>query len=190
MLLIIGLGNTSEDYKMTRHNFGQMVVESLAQKKALRWRTEKELQTLLTDFKLGNKKVFLAIPLTFMNESGQAVQKLKRYFKLPTNKIVIVHDELDIPFKKIRLSQGRGAGGHNGVQSIIDQLKSKDFKRIRLGIGPKTEPADRYVLKKFSAEEKKHLPEIMDTCHLIIEYMLENNFAQARNKYNEKDPEN
>lgn len=186
MRLIIGLGNPEEKYAGTRHNFGQLALDALLDKKQLAWKKNKNLPALTADFKNGTEKIILAKAATFMNDSGQAVQALKKYYKLPTNKIIIIHDDIDLPFAKIRLSQGRGAGGHKGVQSIIDHLKSREFKRIRLGIGPKTEEAQDFVLKKFNPAEKDRLPEIIDTCHLIIEYILQNNFQLAANKYNEK----
>ncbi|MBT4735548.1 MAG: peptidyl-tRNA hydrolase, partial [Candidatus Marinimicrobia bacterium] len=94
------------------------------------------------------------------------------------------HDDIDLPFGKIRLSKKRGAGGHKGIEDIIKHLKSKDFKRIRLGIGPQKGKSEDFVLKKFSPEEKKQLSEIIDTSHLIVEVLLEKGFDRATNKYN------
>ncbi|PWB38463.1 MAG: aminoacyl-tRNA hydrolase [Parcubacteria group bacterium] len=189
MRLIIGLGNPGEKYAGTRHNFGQMVVDFLASKKQISWHKDKALQAQTADFRNGTEKIILAKTETFMNESGQAVQLLKKYYKLPNNKIIVIYDDIDLPLGKIRLSKGRGAGGHKGVESIIAYLHSKDFKRLRLGIAPQLGPAEDFVLKKFGAEEKNKVPEIIDTCHLVIEYILKNNFDLAANKYNEKSPE-
>ena len=119
-----------------------------------------------------------------MNESGKAVRGLKSFYKLPTNKIIIIHDDIDLPFGKIRLSKKRGAGGHRGIEDVIKYLKSKDFKRVRMGIGPQKGKSEEFVLKKFNSEEKKKLSEIIDTSHLIIETLLDKGFEQASNKYN------
>lgn len=188
MRLIIGLGNTGEKYSATRHNFGQMVLDFLVSKKQISWQKNKALPALTADFRNGTEKIILAKNETFVNESGRAVQALKKYYKLPTNKIIIIYDDIDLPLGKIRLSKGRGAGGHKGVESIIEHLHSKDFKRIRLGIAPQLGKAEDFVLKKFSGEEKNKVPEIIDTCHLVLEYILKNNFDLAANKYNEKSP--
>jgi|SRR3989344_3964787 len=189
MRLIIGLGNPEEKYSLTRHNLGQMVLDALVIKKELTWHLNKNVKALTADFRHGQGKIILAKATTYMNESGQTVKALKAYYKLPTNKIIVVHDDLDLPLGKIRLSKGRGAGGHQGVESIIKHLRSKDFKRIRLGIGPQLGKAEDFVLKKFNGEEKNKIPEIIDTCHLVLEYILQNNFDLAATKYNEKSPE-
>ncbi|MCD4760644.1 aminoacyl-tRNA hydrolase [bacterium] len=183
MKLIIGLGNPDKEYQMTRHNFGWLVLDSLVEKKKLSWTKHKSSNSLITDFKT-RERIVLAKPLTYMNESGKAVKALKRFYKLPTNKIIIVHDDIDLPYGTIRLSKKRGAGGHQGIESIIKHLKSKDFKRVRLGIGPQKGKSEKFVLKKFSSEEKKMLEEIIDTNYLVIEHILNKGFDQATNKYN------
>jgi PTH1 family peptidyl-tRNA hydrolase len=119
-----------------------------------------------------------------MNNSGMATRALKNFFKLPNNKIIVIYDDLDLPYGNIKLSKNRNSGGHKGVESIIEQLKSKDFKRIRLGIGPKIGKAEDFVLQKFNAEEKNKLKEILDTSNLIIENILQKGFDKAATKYN------
>lgn len=183
MKLIIGLGNPDKEYAMTRHNFGWLALDSYAEKNKLNWTKHKTSNSLITDFKT-KERIVLAKPLTYMNESGKAVKALKRFYKLPTNKIIVIHDDVDLPYGKVRLSKKRGDGGHNGVKSIIQHLKSKDFKRIRLGIGPQKGKSEEFVLKKFSSEEKKKLNEIIDTNSLIIEHLLKHGFDKAANKYN------
>ena len=183
MKLIIGLGNPDKEYAQTRHNFGWLALDSFAEKNKLNWTKHKASNSLIADFKT-KERIVLAKPLTYMNESGKAVKALKRFYKLPTNKIIVVQDDVDLPYGKIRLSKKRGDGGHNGIKSIVAHLKSKDFKRIRLGIGPQKGKSEEFVLKKFSSEEKKMLNEIIDTSSLIIEYMLKNGFDKSANKYN------
>ena len=184
MRLIIGLGNPDKEYENTRHNFGQLVLNSLVEKKNLNWKKLKNTNSLITEFKHGREKIILAKPLMYMNESGITVKKLKKYYKLPNNKIIIIYDDIDLPFGKTRLSKNRSSGGHKGIESIIHELKTKDFKRIRLGIGPQKGKSEQFVLKIFSKEEKQLLPEIIDSVHLIIESILEKNFDKAVNKYN------
>jgi len=184
MKLIIGLGNPDKEYEFTRHNFGWLVLDSLAEKKEINWTKNKQSNSLVADWQDKKEKIVLVKPLTYMNNSGQAVKNIKQFYKTPVNKIIVIYDDLDLPYGKIRISKNRSAGGHKGVDSIIHNLKSKDFKRIRLGIGPQKGKAEEYVLKKFSSLEKKKLNEILDTSHLIIEDILENGFDQAANKYN------
>jgi peptidyl-tRNA hydrolase, PTH1 family len=184
MKLIIGLGNPDKEYEFTRHNFGWLVLDSLVTKKELNWTKHKQSNSLLTTWQGKKEKIVLAKPLTYMNNSGQAIKALKQFYKIPTNKIIVIYDDIDLPYGKIRISKNRGAGGHNGVDSTIQNLKSKDFKRIRLGIGPQLGKAEDYVLKKFSSTEKKNLNEILDTSHLILENILDVGFDKAANKYN------
>jgi peptidyl-tRNA hydrolase, PTH1 family len=184
MKLIISLGNPGEKYQATRHNFGHLSLDALVDKKNLSWKKNKKANSLTADFQSKREKVILAKTDVYMNESGKAVRGLKSFYKMPTNKIIIIHDDIDLPFGKIRLSKKRGAGGHKGIEDIIKHLKSKDFKRIRLGIGPQKGKSEDFVLKKFSPEEKKQLSEIIDTSHLIVEVLLEKGFDRATNKYN------
>jgi PTH1 family peptidyl-tRNA hydrolase len=184
MKLIIGLGNPDKEYECTRHNFGYLVLDSLATKKSLAWTKHKASNSLLTSWQGKKEKIVLAKPLTYMNNSGKAVRALKQFYKTPTNRIFAIYDDIDLPYGKIRISKNRSAGGHKGIDSIINYLKSKDFKRIRLGIGPQIGKAEEFVLKKFSNDEKKQLNEILDTSHLILEEMLEKGFDETANKYN------
>lgn len=186
MKLIIGLGNPDKEHQNTRHNFGHLSIDALVVKKNLSWKKNKKANCLTTDFKTKREKVILAKTQVYMNESGKATKALKSYYKIPTNKIILIYDDIDLPFGKIRLSKARGAGGHKGIESVIKYLKSKDFKRIRLGIGPQKGKSEDFVLKKFSSSEKRRLSEITDTSHLVIETILEKGFDKATNKYNEK----
>lgn len=184
MRLIIGLGNPGKEYISTRHNFGYLVLDALADKKNLTWHNHKDNQSIVADFKSDNKNYLLVKPQTFMNESGQAVRKLKAFYKVPNHKIIILQDEISLPFGKIRLSKNRTSGGHKGIDSIIQNLKSKDFIRVRLGIGPQIGSSENFVLQKFTPEEKNKLLEIIDTCHLILEDLIQKGFTETANKYN------
>lgn len=184
MKLIIGLGNPDKEYDFTRHNFGWLAADSLATKKELHWTKHKQSNSLIATWQGKKEKIVLAKPLTYMNNSGKAVKALKQFYKTPINRIIVIYDDIDLPYGKIRVSKSRSAGGHKGVSSIIEHLKSKDFKRIRLGIGPQVGKSEEYVLKKFSSTEKKQLNEIIDTSHLILSDILNKGFDHAANKYN------
>lgn len=184
MKLIVGLGNPDLEYQNTRHNFGWLVLHSLAQKNNLNWKKSPDKNSQLAEYTHGREKIILSEPLTYMNKSGVAVLALAQFYKIPPENIIVVYDDLDLPFGTIRLTQGRSSGGHKGLESIIEHLKSKDFIRVRLGIGPQTGPAEDFVLNKFTSEENKKLPEIIDTSHLILELLLNKGFTDAANQYN------
>lgn len=137
MRLIVGLGNPGEKYRKTRHNVGYMVIDELAGQNPTGFILEK--------------------PGTFMNESGKAVKRLVATLKLSADELIIVHDDIDLPLGKYKISFGRGSAGHKGVQSIIDALGTKDFQRVRMGICPKNgkpEKVEEFVLKNFTKEEE------------------------------------
>ena len=184
MKLVVGLGNPGQEYQSTRHNFGFLTLDSWLEKKQLRWSLDKDAQALIAIFQDEHDKIILCQPQTFMNNSGEAVQKLKKFYKLKNEDIVVIYDDLDLPFGTLRVATKHSSGGHNGLESIIQALKSTDFIRLRLGIGPQTGSAENFVLKKFSALEKKKIPEIIDSCHLALEIILRDGWQEAANKYN------
>jgi len=161
--LIVGLGNPGTKYSKTRHNLGFLVVDELV-KRYTAVSANTKLQTELWSVKRDGQTILLAEPQTFMNLSGNAVAPLCRAKKIGLDQLIIVHDDLDLPFGKIRVSHGASAGGHNGAASIISSLGTKDFTRVRVGIGrpASDQPIDDYVLSRFSAEEKKALPDLID----------------------------
>lgn len=153
MLVIVGLGNPGEKYKLTRHNIGFMAIDVLAKRLDLAWEKNKRLNAEIAK---GADGLILVKPLTYMNNSGEAVQAVLSYFKKTPDTLTVIHDDIDINLGKYKTSIDSRAGGHNGVQSIIDLLKTKNFKRIRIGI--KTEekgliPTEKFVLQKFNKEE-------------------------------------
>jgi peptidyl-tRNA hydrolase, PTH1 family len=161
--LIVGLGNPGTKYEKTRHNFGFLVVDEII-KRHDAVSSNTKLQTKLWTAKASGATILLAEPQTFMNLSGNAVAPLTRAKKIIPEHLIVVHDDLDLPLGTIRVSRGASAGGHNGVQSIIDALGTKDFIRVRMGIGRPTndQAIEDFVLTRFSAEEKKMLPEVID----------------------------
>ncbi len=191
MKLIIGLGNPGSDYTLTRHNFGHLVLDQLCQKNNLHWQTKKTLLADIAEYKVAGEKIILAKTLTFMNESGQTLAHLKKFFKLKNSDIIVAHDDLDFDFGQIKISFDRSAGGHNGLKSIIQHLKSatgngQDFIRLRLGIGPQLGVAENFVLLKFNVQQKKQLPKILDLSCLALEEIVSDGLAIACNKYNSK----
>lgn len=174
MKIIIGLGNPGEKYNKTRHNVGFIAVDAITSNLGLAWQKNKKFNTEIAK----NNDVILAKPLTYMNNSGQAVQAILSYYKLLPKKfgilkekdsnlseiLTIIHDDVDIELGKSKLSINSRSGGHNGVQSIINHLKTKNFKRIRIGV--KTEltekmPTDKFVLQNFNKEEIKTINNII-----------------------------
>jgi PTH1 family peptidyl-tRNA hydrolase len=171
--LVVGLGNPGKEYEKTRHNLGFLVVdEMIARHNAVSSNTK--LQAKLWTTKIASAIILFAEPQTFMNLSGNAITPLCQTKKIAPDHLIVVHDDLDLPFGTLRVSRGASAGGHNGVQSIIDSLGTKDFTRIRVGIGrpANDQPIEDYVLTRFSAEEKKQLPEIIDKSILEIEKLF------------------
>lgn len=154
MKLIVGLGNPGEKYKLNHHNTGFMIVDEIAKKQNIVMRLENEFKAEKGDFNAENDRVMLAKPQTFMNNSGEAVSKLRSYYKLDTEDILVVSDDIDLEFGKIRVALGGSSAGHKGVQSIIDQLGTDQFWRIRVGVGRNEQiPTEDWVLMNFAGDE-------------------------------------
>ena len=156
MYLIIGLGNPGSEYKNTRHNLGWLVLDALAKT----WKPSKKFKAELAELAelagLTDKaKVILAKPRTFMNDSGASVRLLSQFYKITPDHLLVVHDDLDLPLGTLKISTNSGAAGHHGVESIIEALGTKNFTRLRLGIGPRPAkiPGDKFVLQRFSKED-------------------------------------
>ena len=159
MKLIVGLGNPGDKYKKTRHNLGFRVIDQLHQNLAFdSWHLAKNFKTLISQGMLNRQKIILAKPQTFMNNSGQTVKSLVDYYRIPLEEILIIHDEIDLPLGKIRIQKGSRSAGHQGVQSIINRLGTKNFIRMRIGIKPaasQEKDTEKFVLEKFTLEEEK-----------------------------------
>jgi peptidyl-tRNA hydrolase, PTH1 family len=175
--LIVGLGNPGREYQATRHNVGFLAVKFLAEK--LKWgdfKEQKKFQAEILETKFQAKKIIMAKPQTFMNNSGEAVAALKNFYKIPSQNIIIIYDELDLPMGKIRVRPDGSSAGHNGIKSIIEHLGTDKFWRVRIGIGNELKgkmEAANFVLSKFSKEEKSLLiknilPEVVGEVEKII----------------------
>ncbi|GAI34898.1 unnamed protein product [marine sediment metagenome] len=138
MVLIVGLGNPGIKYKRTRHNIGFQVLDKFQRENDFPdFKFSKKFNALISEKNIGKEKIILAKPKTFMNNSGQSVKKITRYYSLPFINLIVVHDDIDLPLEKIRISKKRGSAGHKGVESIIKELGNKNFVRLRVGIQPK-----------------------------------------------------
>ncbi|HJQ08845.1 MAG TPA: aminoacyl-tRNA hydrolase [Candidatus Saccharimonadales bacterium] len=186
VVLIVGLGNPGKEYDGTRHNIGFACLDAFAKANNFDpWIQKKDLRCLLTNATLGDTRVILIKPTTFMNLSGEAVQATAHFYKIPAEKAVVVHDELDIPYGQIRLRTGGSSAGHNGLKSIIGRI-GEGFGRVRIGIGPKTpdqtDGAD-FVLAKFTSEQQTHLPELIrETNAILSEYTYSDGVMPAETR--------
>ncbi len=184
--LIVGLGNPGEEYARTRHNIGFDCVKHLAQQHGLDFRT-KRAKARIAEGQIAGQRVVLAKPFTFMNLSGQAVSGLRNWYKIdPAEHLIIIYDDLDLPFGKLRLRQRGSAGSHNGMKSIIGQLGTQDFARLRVGIDRPPPQWDQkaYVLGRFSREQQAELPDVLDRAADAIELILREGVTLAMNRIN------
>jgi PTH1 family peptidyl-tRNA hydrolase len=183
--LIVGLGNPGIKYRKTRHNFGFMVVDALAEDLKLPLKKLK-YKAMIGEGRLSDSKIILARPLTYMNNSGDSVWQLAKFFKVPNENIIVAHDDLDLPLGVLRLRPGGGASGQRGVASIIQKLGTQDFARVRLGISRppgQMDPVD-YVLEKFLPNEEKLRDIVIKEAVEAIQVFVREGLSMAMNKYN------
>ena len=181
-LLIVGLGNPGKDYEETRHNVGIKFLELLSTHFDIALAEETKFSSNYGYKKLDNLKLHLAIPALYMNESGIAIQKIKKYLKINLGDILVVHDELDLPVGKLKLKDSGGHGGHNGIRNIIDHLQGKsEFKRLRIGIDHPGNEQDvtNYVLSKGSKQERKITEKAMQNAIPIIDKVIAGKWQDA-----------
>lgn len=184
MKLIVGLGNPGKKYEKTRHNCGFMVIDNLARRLNIPV-DQAKFQGLFGKGKVNGEDVILLKPQTFMNLSGDSIIQFVNYFKIDLEDIVVIYDDLDLPVGKIRLRVKGSAGGHNGIKSTINQLKTQNFNRIRVGIDrDKFIPVVDYVLGKFTKEQLEFLQVGIDQAAGAVETYLETDFTKAMNQFN------
>lgn len=191
MHIVIGLGNPGREYAETRHNIGFMVLRELARRHnppagRTRFRAE------IVEFFLGGEKVVLVAPQTFMNLSGVAVQQVVNWYKADLDDLLVVYDEMDLPFGQLRMRGAGSAGGHNGLGSIIQELGTRDVPRLRVGIGRGPGTATAHVLSRFSAEDARLVPELVSRAADMVELWIRTDLTTAMNEANRKpesDPE-
>ena len=183
--LIIGLGNPGTEYRQNRHNIGFMVIDQLAQVLSIPLQRVK-FKAITGTGKFEARRVILAKPQTYMNASGESVGPLSRYFKVPLNQLMVVHDDLDIPFGSLRIRPMGGTSGQKGMKSIVEKLGSQDFPRMRIGIGRppgRMDPAD-YVLQNFKNDELTTRDEVLDTAAAAIKLFILEGLDKAMNTFN------
>jgi len=182
--LVIGLGNPGPSYAATRHNAGFMVVDLLAQRMGGRFKAHRGGVDVV-EGRIGGTRVVLGKPKSFMNLSGGPTASLRDFFKVPVERIVVVHDELDLPYGTVRLKRGGGDNGHNGLRSITKSIGTREYLRVRFGIGRppgRQDPAD-FVLKPFSSVENKELPFHVDRAADAVETLVTESLEAAQNRY-------
>ncbi|MAT40986.1 MAG: aminoacyl-tRNA hydrolase [Anaerolineaceae bacterium] len=183
--MIVGLGNPGREYEQNRHNIGFMAADYLIEKYDFSGKKVKS-KAIVTDGLRSGNKVVIVKPQTYMNLSGEAVGALVRFYKIPLKNLVIIHDDLDLPFGVLRIRPGGGAGGQKGVNSIIQHLSDKEFNRFRIGIGrpPGRMVAADYVLQNFSTAEKEEIPFLLETVYKAMDVFLTDGINAAMNQFN------
>jgi len=184
--LVVGLGNPGPRYAGTRHNAGFLVADLLAERLHSRFKAHRGRADLV-EGRLAGRPVVIAKPKAFMNLSGGPVASVSRFFKIPVERLIVVHDELDLDYGRLRLKAGGGDNGHNGLKSLRSALGSGEFFRVRVGIGRppgRQDPAD-YVLKDFAVAERKELPFHVDRAADAVQALLELGLDAAQNRFND-----
>jgi PTH1 family peptidyl-tRNA hydrolase len=185
--LVVGLGNPGKQYAGNRHNVGFLVADLLASRIGAKFGRAKRVHAEVAEGRLGfgGPKLILVKPLTFMNLSGGPVVALAQFFKVPVEQVIAVHDELDVPFGQVRVKRGGGEGGHNGLRSMSTSLSTKEYARVRFGIGRppgRQEPAD-YVLSDFAGAQRKELDFLVDRAADVVEAVVREGVEWAQNRY-------
>ena len=185
--LIVGLGNPGPEYERTRHNLGFLVVDELAGRFGAKKFKRSKHHAAVADARDGDTPLVLAKPQTYMNESGRAVAALSNYYRVPLERTVVVHDELDLPFGTVRVKLGGGTAGHNGVADVVSAI-GPDFARVRLGIGRPAGRKDpvRWVLEPFSKHEGEQVPAIVDRGADAVLAILHEGISAAQTSYNQR----
>lgn len=186
MYLIVGLGNPGKEYEGTRHNIGFDTVQKFADNNFINLNKIK-FNSVYGDGSINGEKVIIAKPQTYMNNSGVAVREIADFYKIDPKNIIVVFDDIDIDFGTIRIKQKGSAGSHNGMKSIIKHLGTKDFPRVKVGVGKKRHPeqdlAD-FVLSKFQKDENPYIMEAMENANFAIEEIIKTDILTAMNKFN------
>ena len=183
MTVLVGLGNPGRNYSDTKHNFGFWVLDKFAEKRSLKFQAGKGDYLLVK-----SNDIALVKPTTYMNNSGMAVADYCRYFQNTPEELLVVYDDIDLPLGTLRFKPSGGSGGHKGMESIIYQLESEDFNRLRIGISAENEmgPSERYVLSPFPKDWKEKISEMIEKACDGIDYFLTHDMKETMNKFNEK----
>jgi PTH1 family peptidyl-tRNA hydrolase len=189
MKIIVGLGNPGKKFEKTRHNLGFLVLDKFSEKNQFpNFFKKEEFLAMISEKKIGKEKIILAKPQTFMNNSGKSVKILIKTFNLKLKNLFVIHDDLDITLGKIKISFGRGSAGHKGVQSIIDEIGTKNFVRFRVGIGTANNKTasnrENFVLEKFNKKEEKILKEVIELTCQALKIAIKEGVEKAMSEFN------
>jgi PTH1 family peptidyl-tRNA hydrolase len=186
VFLIVGLGNPGAEYAKTRHNAGFLLVEKLAAKWKCDWANEKKFRSRIAKVERDGKRILLCEPQTFMNLSGETVGALKDFYQLPLKQVLVAVDDADLPLGEIRLRKSGSSGGHHGLESIERHLASREFARLRIGIGRKDSSREitNYVLGKFDSDESELLKKVLERAASQIEIWLDAGIEKAMSQFN------
>jgi PTH1 family peptidyl-tRNA hydrolase len=181
--LVVGLGNPGANYAQTRHNLGYLVTDILAARVGSKFKAHKRSGAEIATGRLGGRSVVLAKPRTYMNDSGRQVGPLARFYSVAPSDVIVIHDDLDLNFGRIRLKLGGGEGGHNGLRSVVAALGTKNFARVRIGIGrpPGRQDPAVFVLQDFTAAERAEVPTICEQAADATELLIELGLEPAQN---------
>ena len=185
LYLIAGLGNPGKSYERTRHNIGFMAAQEFARKHRFEFRKEAKFKSSLALGQIGSKRIILQMPLTYMNLSGEAVAEVIRYWKIDLAHFLVIVDDIAIPLGEIRLRINSGAGGHNGLKSIEEQLQTQSYARLRIGVGDRQQgDLASHVLGRFTEDEAKVVPSVLERSIQAIEIWLDEGITSAMNVAN------
>ena len=183
MKLIVGLGNFEDKYLFTRHNAGFMAVDFFVLFNNQAFKTEKKLKSAVAKFKFNGEDVVVIKPLTYMNLSGEAIGAVMNFYKIEKKDVLVIYDDISLDLGKVRFRNSGSDGGHNGIKSTIQHLGSKEFDRLKIGIGPQPNiPSEAFVLQNFSKDELEKIKEIIKTS--MIEDYLKYGIEKVQNMYN------
>jgi peptidyl-tRNA hydrolase, PTH1 family len=185
MKIIVGLGNPGREYAATRHNVGFIVVNELARRASAEG-TKKRFRSEIREGRLRDQRIVLVAPQTYMNLSGHAVREVINWYHTPLEDVLIVFDDMDIPFGQLRIRPSGTAGGHNGLKSIVEQLGTTEIPRLRVGIGRARTAARSHVLSRFSPEEERALPDLSRSVCDAIELWIVDGMSKSMNEINRK----
>lgn len=188
MYIVVGLGNPGSKYYDNRHNIGFRVIDKLAKEYGVKINKLK-FKSEYNETRINGEKIILLKPQTYMNNSGEAVKEVKNFFGVDTKNIIVIHDDIDLEYSRIKVKKNGGSGTHNGLRSILNHIKEKDFPRVRFGIGKPPEYMNLadYVLGNFNKDEIKKLDDFIEESVEIIESIVSNGIDNTMNQYNAKD---
>lgn len=186
MKLVVGLGNKGREYENTRHNMGFMLIDRYLQYKNITDKFKEKFNAIYIETTINNEKVIFIKPMTYMNNSGIAVRAFVDFYKLNSEDILVISDDLDLDLGKFRLRRNGSSGGHNGLKSIISHLGTDDFKRLRIGISNDKDDVINYVLSKFSKKELNDIDTMFDTLVDVLDDYFVMDFTSLMSKYNRK----